>query len=129
MNANTVNWLKKADEDQVTCELLLQSEHFPAAVVCFHSQQMAEKLIKAYLTEKNIYFQRTHDLSFLLSKFLIPIDTNFNKLKEPCEYLTDFGILPRYPGDYEELDSTVAKDAFNHALEIKSYIYNNLNQQ
>ena len=128
MNANTLNWLKKAEEDLVTCELLLQSEYFPAAVVCFHSQQMAEKIIKAYLTEKEVYFQRTHDLTFLLFKYLIPIDPDFTKIKEPCEYLTDFGVLPRYPGDYEELDSSIAKEAFSYAMEIKNCILEYLNR-
>ncbi|MCF6183088.1 MAG: HEPN domain-containing protein [Bacteroidales bacterium] len=126
MNDNTKSWIKKAEEDKITCELLLKSEFYPKAVVCFHSQQLAEKMIKAYLTEKGTEFTRTHDLMYLLSAYLIPADKSMEKLSEACEYLTDFGVLPRYPGDFPDLSDNEARAAFNFALEIKEFIEKNI---
>ena len=56
MNDNSKNWVTKAEEDFQTCEILMEREFFPGGVVCFHSQQMAEKYIKAFLTENGIEF-------------------------------------------------------------------------
>jgi len=44
------NWIKKAEHDSI----------------CFHCQQCAEKMMKAYLIKKDIEFAKTHSLSYLL---------------------------------------------------------------
>ncbi len=122
MKDNTKTWVKKAEEDRITCELLLKSELYPKAVVCFHSQQLAEKMMKAYLTEKETEFVRTHDLMFLLTEYLIPVEKTMKNISEACEYLTDFGVLPRYPGDFPDLSDDEARLAFDYALKIKEFI-------
>ena len=42
-------------------------EHAPdyTDIICFHCQQAVEKSIKAYLTFKEISFQKSHDLNYL----------------------------------------------------------------
>lgn len=42
-------WVAKAEEDLLAAETLLQQEPVLASVVCFHSQQAAEKYLKALL--------------------------------------------------------------------------------
>lgn len=67
------DWIKKVNDDYQTCEILLRNKLFPVSIVCFHSQQLAEKMIKAYLTKKNIEFPKVHDLILLIDKYCIPV--------------------------------------------------------
>ena len=55
-------WLREAAKDQNAAKVLLQAE--PSRSV-FHSQQAAEKAIKAFLTFHQIAFRRTHNLTDL----------------------------------------------------------------
>ena len=123
MNDNVRNWINKAEEDAITSQILLgNNEYIPTASVCFHCQQMAEKYLKAYLTAKEVYFKRTHDLPDLLDNYLLTFDSEFELLRDACMYLTDFGVLPRYPGDYPELTVDVAREAWRFANQIKNFI-------
>ena len=119
MKENTKNWLKKAGEDLQTCEILVSAEFFPTAVVCFHAQQSAEKYLKAFLTENEVEFTRTHDLVDLLLNYILDLDQEFRILTDNCEYLTDYGVIPRYPGDYPDITKEEAYEALKMTSEIK----------
>jgi HEPN domain-containing protein len=124
MNEFYKDWIKKATEYFQTCKILIKNEHFPSSVVCFHSQQIAEKMIKAYLTKNNIEFPKTHDVVLLIDKYCIPEKQNFSAIREECLLLTDYGILPRYPGDYFEASKSGALHAFESAKKIQNFISN-----
>jgi HEPN domain-containing protein len=124
MNEFYKDWIKKATEDFLTCKILLENEHFPASVVCFHCQQLAEKMIKAYLVKNNIEFSKTHDIVLLIDKYCIPEKQNFTEIREECLLLTDYDILPRYPGDYFEASNSEALLAFEAAKKIQNFISN-----
>ena len=49
MNGLTAEWLAKAEEDYSVAKGLLRRRKVPADSVCFHSQQAAEKYLKAVL--------------------------------------------------------------------------------
>ena len=59
-------WRAKARSDWTTVEILLGSERCPADTVCFHCQQLVEKLLKALLTRHGIEAPKTHDLRRLI---------------------------------------------------------------
>jgi hypothetical protein len=54
----------KADHDIQAVELLMNEG--ATDVICFHLQQAAEKILKAYLQANSVDFPRTHDLDALL---------------------------------------------------------------
>ena len=56
---------------------------------CFHTQQNAEKAIKALFTARNIEFPKTHNL-LLLSNLLH--DADISKFNEDLEHLTKYAI-------------------------------------
>lgn len=60
----------KADHDIQAVELLMGEG--ATDVICFHLQQAAEKILKAYLQANSIEFPRTHDLDALLEFVLKP---------------------------------------------------------
>lgn len=41
----------------------------PLEIICYHSQQVAEKLLKALLTAKDISFNKSHDLTYLFDLY------------------------------------------------------------
>jgi HEPN domain-containing protein len=59
-------WLAKAEEDWDSARVLLGDESPLVTPALFHMQQCAEKLLKALLIKKKVYFERRHDLSYLL---------------------------------------------------------------
>jgi len=89
----TKTLLLKAAEDEAT----LQLDEIPDGPFGFHSQQAAEKLLKALLSQLGIPFDRTHDLTRLATQLndagevlpVTPVD-----LAE----LNKFAVVYRYDG-------------------------------
>ena len=65
--AEITNWLVKANQDLQAAERLLIGAHPLTDIASFHSQQSAEKAIKAYLTLHETVFPKTHSLVALIS--------------------------------------------------------------
>lgn len=77
MREVTSEWISKAEGDYHSAEVLLYQIEIPEIdTACFHSQQCAEKYVKAFLTEHDIDFPRNHDLVRLLGLCLL-IDEGF----------------------------------------------------
>jgi HEPN domain-containing protein len=66
-------------------------------LVCFCSQQAAEKYLKAMLEELGQTVPRTHDLEDLLSR-LLPTHPQLLRLRRGCKFLIQFAVDSRYPG-------------------------------
>lgn len=115
------NWLKKAEKDLLTAEHELS---FPDAVtesICFHSQQAAEKCLKAYLVFLGISFTKTHEIGELITK-CEDKDKEISVFKEEADKLTDYAVDVCYPE--EEFAPTLeeAKESFEIAKKIKEFI-------
>jgi len=65
--------------------------------VCFHSQQCAEKYLKAILQEQNIPFGKTHNLTTLLD-LITPNEPAWELMRPNLERLSVFAVQVRYPG-------------------------------
>ncbi len=98
MKPVTLEWIRIAEGDWATAnrEHLVQDAPNYRAVT-FHCQQCGEKYLKAYLQEKSVNPERTHNLVILLDKIL-PYDPDLSKLRESCVELTVFAVDHRYPG-------------------------------
>ena len=73
--SNYIAWLAKADNDLLNIDNNLAAEHVPWDTVCFHAQQVAEKVLKAYLVYHGQRPTRTHDLVALLAR-CVGVDPN-----------------------------------------------------
>lgn len=58
--------LLKAAGDEIAMRHLAAAPDVPDAVVGFHAQQAAEKMLKAVLASRDVDFPRTHDLRLLV---------------------------------------------------------------
>ena len=63
-------WFAKLEEDFETAERLLRDAPHLAAVIEFHSQQTAEKALKALVTALDLPVPKTHDLDVLVTQLL-----------------------------------------------------------
>ena len=75
-------WLSKAMNDLLNADNNLKSEVVPFDTVCFHCQQAAEKLLKAYLVGNGQEYPFTHDLFLILEKIL-PFNLNLPRSSKP----------------------------------------------
>ncbi len=97
MNPLTLEWVKKAEDDYITVELLLQSPISSKDVICFHAQQCIEKYLKAWLQEANIPAPRTHKLEDLLN-LIVPSNPEWQAWNQDFSTLSNQAVDFRYPG-------------------------------
>ena len=99
MKQITLEWIEKAEGDFATALRESVVDEFPNYdAVCFHSQQCAEKYLKARLQEAGLPFPRIHDLSVLLD-LLLTIEPTWKTLREALDSLTAFAAEDRSPGE------------------------------
>lgn len=114
-------WIDKAEDDELSIKAILKERGAPSTV-CFLSQQMGEKYLKAFLVFNQKSFPKIHHLDRLL-ELCIEIDGNFKELKEEIILLSDYYIETRYPGGWTEMWSwKEAREAFDGALRIKKFV-------
>lgn len=114
-------WILKANDDELSAKDILNDKEGAPSTVCFLSQQMAEKYLKAYLVFCGGRFPKIHDLDRLV-KLCQQIESGFEIINIEAKYLSDFYISTRYPGDYPQFDFREAEKAFRAALKIKEAV-------
>lgn len=114
-------WAAKADEDLLVAEhLLALGENCPFGIAAFHSQQCAEKYIKAVLTRRSVPFPRTHDLPELLS--LVPPDMGLRISLPELALLNRYSVEVRYPGEWEPVTRADARSALKAAKRVREAV-------
>jgi HEPN domain-containing protein len=111
MKPITQEWIDKADRDFAAAQLLLDQPQPSYDLVCFHSQQCAEKYLKACLQESDIFFPKTHDLPTLLD-LLLSVEPVWESMRLSLKSLTAYAVEFRYPGvsATQELATQALKD-------------------
>ena len=98
MKPSTREWVKKAEADyQLALVLSRRRKMRFFDHACFHSQQSAEKYLKARLEEADIESPKTHDLEKLM-KLLLPVEPLWAAMLPSLVGLSDYAIEFRYPG-------------------------------
>ena len=112
-------WLMIVKEDLAVAKLLLKGEYFSS--VTYHSQQAAEKALKAFLVFKDRPIIKTHNLLKLL-ELCIAIDRDFQKQLDAADYVNPFSTKFRYPDEFSIPDLQAAKLAIKHAQSIVTFV-------
>jgi HEPN domain-containing protein len=96
-NRHSANsWIAKADEDIDTVDLCLSAGGRLANVAAFHTQQAAEKLLKALIAIAGIEPPRVHDLAEL-TDLAGEAKSDVRTLAENIETITSWAVLTHYP--------------------------------
>lgn len=120
-NPNYREWIIKASEDELSAAAILKRKDGAPSTVCFLSQQMAEKYLKALLVFHGSNFPKVHDL-LELATLLLDKESGIKKYQNDLNNLNSYYIETRYPGDYPKFTWTDAGEAFASASRIKEIV-------
>jgi HEPN domain-containing protein len=121
MSGNLVDeWVEKAEYDHEAALSLHRKRAKPLhGIVCFHTQQCAEKYLKAFLSMVNRPFPRTHDLISLREEAAKETGT-FALIQDVLKILNAYAVEVRYPGD--EPDRKEADRAVKAMKEVRTFV-------
>ena len=120
MSIEYKEWVNYSEKDFIAAQFLMTATNPPIEIICYHCQQSAEKLFKAFLIKNDIIPSRTHDLNLLVNE-CSKIENTISILKRECNRLNDFGVNTRYPNNMD-LELEDAKIALKDAEKIKEFI-------
>lgn len=106
-------WLLKAQHDIESSEVLFKEKNDLNDIAIYHTQQCAEKSLKAFLAFNEKELDKLHNLTVLLNS-CSQIDNSFEELKDDAIFLNPYATLYRYPdGDFmpssEETSAAIKK--------------------
>jgi HEPN domain-containing protein len=115
-------WLRLAEMDLEIANYLFGYHKIPIEIICYHSQQSAEKYMKALMVLFDEEPSKTHnliDLARICKEKEIAADIWDGMAKELVG-LNRFGTVPRYPSKIEigEFDARRAVDDAYHVQSV-----------
>ena len=94
-------WVRLAQMDYDAAENMVNLHNpVPIEIVCYHAQQSAEKILKAYAIANGEKLIKTHDLSVLLNQ-CARHSPDFSNHAKSCITLTMYASFSRYPSSVE----------------------------
>jgi HEPN domain-containing protein len=98
----------------------------PVEIICFHCQQSAEKILKAYIAANGNKPEKTHDLPALIKhcKQYLP---DFDNYAAFCYTLTTYASDTRYPPKLS-LNESDMRLALNNTLKILEFTKSKLKE-
>ena len=95
--------------------------------VCFHCQQCAEKVLKAFLSFNGIKFKYPHDLESLCEE-CEKIDSDFTNVDTICQILTHYSPNKRYIND-GKIPTSEMFEAIELAEEVLNFVCKKIYQE
>jgi len=120
MKPLVAEWIAKAENDFLAAQKLMRSRktNFYDAV-CFHSQQCAEKYLKALLEADNRVVPKIHNLIALLD-MCQTTDPSLEMLRADLTLIDRYSVQVRYPGASADKDD--AKAALKATVPVRETI-------
>jgi HEPN domain-containing protein len=115
--ADTRAWLMRAALDLRAAEFEQTADPPISGDIAFHSQQLVEKTLKAFLTWHDQPFRKTHNL-VELGEPCAAIVPSLEPLLRRAAVLTEYAWRFRYPGEPEEPPAEEADEALTLAREV-----------
>jgi|SRR5271157_474361 len=111
-------WLSKAELDLKAAahEMSAPAEGLWGDVM-FHSQQAAEKALKAFLSWHDVPFRKTHNLEELGQQCVV-LDSTLGPVADQAAPLSEYAWKFRYPGENDEPDRAESEEALAAARKV-----------
>ena len=114
------DWLRHAKSDLAVAREVQDNPDVLPNQTTFHTQQAAEKAIKAVMIREGIAFPRTHDLTELVKRW-----TNSGRVWPPplmgVKTLNPYAVESRYPGYIHQLGRSEVRAAIEMAEKIVTW--------
>ncbi len=114
-----LGWIRKADSDLENAALCLSSG-VSLDTACFHAQQAAEKLLKAYLMAYSLPAPFTHNIEKLV-ELCEQHNAAFQTMKTLGQALTPYAVHLRYDEDFWPTEQETAT-ALHSAQTLRAFI-------
>ena len=116
----TNEWLMFANNDLISARHLFE-DLYPKQtyIAAYHSQQCAEKALKAFLVLNDIDPPKTHDLEQLVD-LCKNIDAAFSEVEMDCKKINPYGTTSRYPKEIL-VDDIIAKNLIERAQKVYDF--------
>jgi HEPN domain-containing protein len=115
------HWLTRADEDLAVAQHLLSQRPEYPATIAFHSQQAAEKCLKAVLVRHQVEFPKTHDIEELLN-LVASADACLADDLRGAAMLTPYAVEARYPAGSADVAQADAQAAVEMAAQARGKV-------
>jgi HEPN domain-containing protein len=117
-NLDIKEWVRFAQMDYDAAKNMSVLFHpVPLEIVCFHCQQTAEKILKAYAIANGEPLIKTHDLSVILAQCK-KHNQSFSNLDRIGLMLNDYAVVYKYPTKEDAVTEHDMNTALDNALEI-----------
>lgn len=113
-------WIKKAEHDLGSAKIIFLYLPDYSDTIAFHCQQAVEKYIKAILVYKEIEFQRSHDLIYLLELLSSVSEISKDRYKKAVS-LNGYSVQIRYPDKIVKLSREELEDAIAISQEFRTF--------
>lgn len=118
---NPMEWIRIAEMDLSSSHYLFDNHQpKPLEIVCFHTQQSAEKMLKGFLVMHGAEIPKIHDLNVLWNMCL-EIDEAFDEIYKPITSLNRYSVIPRYPNELQ-IEARDAREALEHADIVMEFV-------
>lgn len=114
-------WFRKSKNDLRSSRKLIGGEDAIPDTAIYHTQQCAEKALKAYLTFREHKIEKTHDVEYLI-ELCSDYDPEFENLIGDAEKLNPYSTLYRYPGILFEPEEEDVLEAIQVAEKILEFV-------
>ena len=115
-----LRWLRFSAEDLDVAQRLLADRSSAPRFVCWHSQQAAEKALKAALAIEEVDYPYTHDLNALRN--LLPDSWSVRADHPDLTELSQWAVEARYPGEWAEATEADAIRAESQARTVRDSV-------
>jgi HEPN domain-containing protein len=114
------DWLRHANNDLITAKHMYD-DVYPKQkeISAFHSQQCAEKALKAFLYANEIPFPWIHDLVKLV-RLCKDVDQSFSEIEIECGRLNPYSTITRYPNEIM-LDDNIVTAVIERAQKVLDF--------
>ena len=120
-NLDIKEWIRFAQMDYDAAKnMSVLFQPVPLEIVCFHCQQAAEKILKAYALANGEPLIRTHDLSVILAQCK-KYNQEFSNLDRVGIMLNDYAVVYKYPTKEDAVTEHDMKTALDNALKILEF--------
>ena len=114
-------WLGKSRNDLESARRLIEGENPLTDTAIYHTQQCAEKALKAFLNYRGLGTVKTHDLRVLV-EHAMEKDSGFTSVYEDALSLNPFSTAYRYPDIIFNPKIEEVREAIQAALRIFDFV-------